>query len=94
MVDIDGSGRNRELSIQEERDMEMQATLKRMDEIHDIISESYEKLSDVIYEIRDFDDYLGRKLDDLVDELANYYIAFGNKVYNSEEENERGWEEC
>lgn len=86
----DGSGRNRELSIQEEKEMEKQAALKRMDEIYDIISKSYDKLADVIYEIRDFDDYLGRKLDGLVDELADYNIAFGRKIYGTGDENERG----
>lgn len=93
-INIDGSGRNRELSIEEERQRDKEATLNRMDEIYDIISKSYDKLADVIYEVRDFDDYLGRKLDDLVDELADYHMVFGRKVYGTLDEDERGWEEC
>lgn len=82
-INIDGSGRNRELSIDEERRLDREATLKRMDEIYDIISKAYDDLSDVIYEIQDFDNYLGQKLDGLVDELADYHILFGREVYGT-----------
>lgn len=94
MINIDGSGRNRELSIQEERRLDREATLKRMDEIYDIISDTYDKLADVIDELEDFDHELGERLDDLVDEIANFHIDFGRKVYGTGDEDERGWGEC
>ena len=93
-INIDGSGRNRELSIEEERRLDREATLNRMDEIYDIISKSYDKLADVIYEVEDFDHELGERLDKLVDDIANFHIAFGRKVYGTGDEDERGWEEC